>query len=350
VTPPEQLSKISIETIFDQRVRFPRIGGSVTTGVARAVVRNLGPVEWIVEKASHYRLPQPIFGEWHHHPDTFQVVKVLEGGGELRIGHRRFPANAGGLFWVAPRVRHSSIEPAGQFSRLIEMFFRRNVPTPCPAAVRQFPSHIPCDENPDVLITFHQIVKEFALQKPFWQWTVSGLVNHMIFLLARHLESKSSRNELTHVAGYRVDREGVARAVNHIVENYYQPIDLKSLAGVAGMSVNRFSKVFRAVEGTTPIDYVIDFRLKRASELIAERRLTLTQIAEAVGFNSIHHFSNCYKRRLGTSPSGQQARGRRGCPSAGLRNCSARSRAPRRLIISSRSVSTKRWRCARSGT
>jgi transcriptional regulator GlxA family with amidase domain len=132
----------------------------------------------------------------------------------------------------------------------------------------------------------------------------------MISLLARSLETQPPLGESTHVAGYYIDREGVARAVNYIVQNYYHTIELKQLARVAGMSINRFSKVFRAVEGTTPIDYVINFRLRRAAELIAEQRLTLTQIAQAVGFNSIHHFSNCYKRRLGVPPSLQHSQGR----------------------------------------
>jgi AraC-like DNA-binding protein len=306
-TTTDALANISIETIFGQHGPSPRFAATGAPAIGRALAQKMGALEWIVEKASHYRLPYPIFGERHFHPDTFQVVKVIEGEGDLRIGPRRYQANAGGLFWVAPRAWHSSIEPAGQSSRLIEMFFRRNSSTPCPLVVRRFPSHIPCDDNPDVLITFHQIVKEFALRKPFWEWTASNLLNHVIVLLARSIETRASRKELTHVAGYRVDREGVARAVNFIVENYYRPIDLSSLASVAGMSVNRFTKVFRAVEGTTPIDYLIDFRLKRATELMAEQRMTLTQIAEAVGFNSIHHFSNCYKRRLGASPSGQRS-------------------------------------------
>lgn len=278
--------------------------------ISKSMVDKLGPVDWVVDRATHYRLPFPIFGERHYHPDTFQVMKVFEATGQLHIGRRRYRADAGGLFWVAPGVWHSSDQPEKYSTSHLEMFFHRNGRSPIPPIVRRFPSHIPCDENPDVLLCFHQIVKEFTLKKPFWEWTVSGLLDHMISLLTRAIETRTERRETTHVDGYRVDRDGVGRAVNYIVQNYYHPIYLKSLAGIAGMSVNRFSKIFRAVEGTTPIDYLIDFRLKRATELLAEQQMNLTQIAEAVGFNSVHHFSNCYKQRLGASPSMQQPRGK----------------------------------------
>jgi transcriptional regulator GlxA family with amidase domain len=43
-------------------------------------------------------------------------------------------------------------------------------------------------------------------------------------------------------------------------------------------------------------------------EMREERNLTLTQIAAAVGFSSLQHFSSCYKQRMGVSPSVQQPR------------------------------------------
>jgi AraC-like DNA-binding protein len=244
-----------------------------------------------------------IFGHRHRHGDSFQVVKVLEGRGEVVIGKERFAADAGGVFWVPPYTWHESIDPVPSSPRMLDMRIARVASNPGPVPLRRMPYHIPTDHEPAVLVCFHEIVKEYARRRPYWEWTISTLINQFILLLARALETSAALQQASRVAGYRVDTAGVEKALNFIHQNYFQSIDLKQLAGVAGMSVSRFSKLFSAVVGTTPIDYLIDFRLKRASEMIAEERFTLTQIAAAVGFSSIHHFSRCYKQRLGQPPS-----------------------------------------------
>ncbi len=305
-------SSVRVETILDPHPIEPATESPGPSQIPRSkrngkhLLATRAAPEWVIEKAATYVLPISILGPRHYHPNTFQVLKVLEGKGELRIGPFRYPAGQGGIFWIPPKVRHSSVEPTRQLSRLIELFFRRNRSASCPVAIRNFPCHISTDDNPEVLVCFHEIIKEFAQRKWLWEWTASALLNHLIVLLARSIETQADSGGSTRVAGYRIDREGVARGMNHIVQNYYQPIDLKLLARVAGMSVNRFSKVFQAIEGTTPIDFLIDYRLKRASELIATKTLKLTKIAEAVGFGSVHYFSRCYKQRLGVSPSRQR--------------------------------------------
>jgi len=270
-------SHVQVKTILDPHLLEPAPkspGSAKNPGSKRdgkhLLIARVAP-EWVIEKAATYVLPEPILGPRHYHPNSFQVLKVLDGKGELRIGPFRYPADKGGIFWIPPRVRHSSVEPRRQLSRLIELFFRRNNSASHSVAARHFPFHISTDDNPEVLACFHEIIKEFVLRKPLWEWTASALLNHLIVLLARSIKTQADGSGPTRVAGYRIDREGVARGMNHIVQNYYQPIDLKLLARVAGMSVNRFSKVFRAIEGTTPINFLIDFRLKRASELIAGR-------------------------------------------------------------------------------
>ena len=256
-----------------------------------------GKPEWRCEQASLYCVPNDIiFGHRHRHRDFFQVVKVLEGRGEVVIGKERFAADAGGIFWVPPNTWHASVDPVPSSPRMLDMRFARVVSHPGPVPLRRMPYHIATDHEPAVLVCFHEIVKEYARRRPFWEWTISTLIDQFILLLARALETSATSQQASRVAGYRVDTAGVEKALNFIHQNYFHPVQLKQLAGIAGTSVSRFSKLFCAVIGTTAIDYLIDFRLKRASEMIAENRFNLTQIATAVGFSSIHHFSRCYKQ------------------------------------------------------
>lgn len=261
--------------------------------------------EWQLIRASLYCVVEPILGLRHRHADYYQVFKVLEGKGEIEIGGQRFPADGGGVFWIPPNVWHSSRDPANQAPRIIEVRFRRNAKSSNSFPVARFPYTIASDHLPGVLSCFHEIVKEHTLRKPFWEWAASARLNELIALLARAAERRAEARPQSHAGRYRIDSEAVERALHYIHENYFQPVDLRTLSEVAGMSVSRLTKVFRALEGTTPIDYLIDYRLKRASQMMEDGSRTLTQIAEAVGFNSIHHFSSCYKKRVGVPPSRQ---------------------------------------------
>jgi AraC-like DNA-binding protein len=269
-------------------------------------LRASGQPEWGFVRASLYCTMESILGQRHRHKDFFQVFKVLEGEGEIEIGGETYRAGGGGVFWIPPNVWHSSHDPANQSPRIIEIRFVRNARLSSPFQVTKFPYHIDSDHLPGVLSSFHEIVKENTLRKPFWEWAASARLNEMIALLARAVERRSDAASQDHAGRYRIDGEAVERALNYMHLNYFHRIDLEVLSKVAGMSVSRLTKVFRALEGTTPIDYLIEYRLKRATQMMEDGRLTLTQIAESVGFNSIHHFSSCYKKRLGVSPSGHQ--------------------------------------------
>jgi AraC-like DNA-binding protein len=246
-----------------------------------------------------------MLGAPHYHSDFFQVFKVLEGRGVLHIGNQSFDANVGGVFWLPPKTVHWSEDPPNPCPRMIELRFRRVARAPSAFALARLPHHIASDRHPEVLTCFNAIVREFSRQKPFWEWQVSAMLNEFIALLARAVEMQRAGENADLVSGYRVDAEGIARAVSYIHENYFRPMSLGTLARIAGMSVNRFGKLFRGMEETSPIDYLIEFRLRRAAELAAERRLTLTQIASAVGFSSVHHYSHCHKKRFGVPPSGR---------------------------------------------
>ncbi len=263
--------------------------------------------EWLVTKAAHYCAPGGIIGQIHLHQNEYQVFKViecrgLEGSKVLNIGKESFGAEAitEGLFWIPPGVRHWSEDLPESSPRMIELRFRRTSKDPNPFRPERFPYHLATDRFPEVLECLNSVIREMVRQKLHWEWTCSALVSALVALAAR---AQMSPPQLERVAGYRVETEGISKALNFIHENYFESIELKELARLSGMSVSRFSKLFTIVEGTTPIDYLIGFRLKKATDLITERDLALTQAAVTVGFSSLQHFSHCYKQRFGIAPS-----------------------------------------------
>jgi AraC family transcriptional regulator len=105
-------------------------------------------------------------------------------------------------------------------------------------------------------------------------------------------------------------------AIDHIVGHLHEPVRLRDLSRVAMLSPFHFHRVFQALVGATPADFVMRLRLKDALALMSRTRPpSLTTIALRCGFSSSSDFSRCFKRRFGVAPSSfdvrawRQARG-----------------------------------------
>jgi len=96
--------------------------------------------------------------------------------------------------------------------------------------------------------------------------------------------------------------EAIIRAKRFIQSNFHKPINLEEIADAACLSKSHFCRVFKEETGFTPIEYVNFIRLEKAMTLLWYSNYTLTEIAEHVGFSSIHYFSRSFKKHNGVSP------------------------------------------------
>ena len=77
---------------------------------------------------------------------------------------------------------------------------------------------------------------------------------------------------------------------------------LPTLARKAGMSRSSFARTFKATVGTSPIDYLIQWRMMLASKRLVDGGLPISAIARSVGYESEAAFSTAFKREMGCSP------------------------------------------------
>jgi AraC-like DNA-binding protein len=257
---------------------------------------------WQVMKAAAYRVNAPILGPEHHHRDQYQVFSVSDAQGTLHIGGQAFDARLAGIFWIPPGTPHASEQPPACCPHMVEVRFRPNRARLKAWGAPEFPYHIQTRSFPQVPDLLRRIVDEYWGRKSYWQWTVSALIDQFVIELIRALSATTELKD-RHAYGYRVDPEGIERAVHFIHEHYAEPIELEALARAAAMSVSRFAKTFKAMTGKRPIEYLIEFRLQRAMEMLRDGDWTISQVSEAVGFNSIHYFSRSFRKCFGVPPS-----------------------------------------------
>ena len=100
----------------------------------------------------------------------------------------------------------------------------------------------------------------------------------------------------------------LARALTALHDAPGKPWTLDNLADVAGMSRTRFAALFRAVVGTTPIDYLAHWRMMIAQSMLRQGK-SVKAVAAAVGYDSPAALSRSFARIVGVSPRAWSAFG-----------------------------------------
>lgn len=100
----------------------------------------------------------------------------------------------------------------------------------------------------------------------------------------------------------------LAPVLDWLTANLHKSVDIPGLAKRAGMTSRTFARRFREQTGTTPIQWLLTSRIRRAQELIETSSASIDQIAAAAGFESPVTFRARFQRLVGLSPSAYRRR------------------------------------------
>jgi len=93
------------------------------------------------------------------------------------------------------------------------------------------------------------------------------------------------------------------RVSTYIHEYYYQSLSISSLAEQNNVNRNRLSYVFRKYAGMGPAEYLLNYRINIAQEMLFTSDASVQQIAQTVGIDDPFYFSRVFKKQLGISPT-----------------------------------------------
>lgn len=99
------------------------------------------------------------------------------------------------------------------------------------------------------------------------------------------------------------EARGLEAAVDLIEHRLTEPPSSEELAEVAHFSVRHFARRFRAAYGCTPHDYITARRFALARQLLSQERLSVTHVADELGFGSVATFSRWFSQQAGLSPT-----------------------------------------------
>lgn len=135
---------------------------------------------------------------------------------------------------------------------------------------------------------------EWKERKDGYKWVIRSYFLSLITYL--------SRNFSLAVTGSSPKVQDIVNTVSFIHENLTAKITLSSLASMACLSERQYTRIFKEVYGTSPIDYVIDCRLTLACRMIKNTQKSMLDISMACGFGDKVSFSRLFKNRYHITP------------------------------------------------
>jgi AraC-like DNA-binding protein len=124
---------------------------------------------------------------------------------------------------------------------------------------------------------------------------------HARLLLGPHAEP------LQRLLWHETTASRIFAATRAIQSDLARPLAVGDLAQQVGMSSSAFFEHFKAVTGTSPLQYQKDLRLLRARESLRQTDAKVSDIAFAVGYESSAQFSREYARKFGVPPRQDRA-------------------------------------------
>jgi len=125
--------------------------------------------------------------------------------------------------------------------------------------------------------------------------TIEDLTDIIHTIVDRVSGTISSFRGIPHAAALR-------KAENFILENFTRKISLKEIAGIAGLSPPYFSTIFKEEMGENLSKYLNRLRVEKASRLLLETEMSLSEIAACCCFEDQSWFSKIFKAYTGISP------------------------------------------------
>lgn len=145
-----------------------------------------------------------------------------------------------------------------------------------------------------------EAVKKAYFDTPVVSQKKLDSMTHLLSVFADHLAMKGNQITLQKV---NAEPPVITKAKQYIEEHHTEEISLGQVASAVHTSTFYFCKLFKRITGVNFTEYVSRVRAEKAKNLLLNPNLRISEIAYAVGFQSLTHFNRIFKKIVGQSPT-----------------------------------------------
>lgn len=238
-------------------------------------------------------------GDWHSVPHTHnhtELFFIVSGKGQFLIQDQFFPVGINNLVIINPNVLHTEDSLNAQPLEYIVLGIDGIELANDENSNGQF-SILDHMESVEISGCLRNILREMEQKNTGYEDVCQAYMEILIIRLMRST-TLSVPSEPQISSGNRQ----CAAVRRYIDLHFKEPLTLEQLAEESHMNKYYLSHSFKREYGTSPINYMISRRIEESKYLLAETDLSMTQIAQLLGFSSLSYFSQVFRRTQSVSP------------------------------------------------
>lgn len=146
-----------------------------------------------------------------------------------------------------------------------------------------------------------QLLREIEINDPLSGDYIRCYLKMLLLTVLRDTNGKKKR--LKTPLALRNENTIVSRTLQYIAEHVYDKLSVDIVARDTGVSASHLTALFHRQMNISPGEYIRRVKLEESKALIREGKMNFSQIAAALNYSTIHHFSRQFKDNFGVSPS-----------------------------------------------
>jgi AraC-like DNA-binding protein len=247
-----------------------------------------------------------------------QMVYVHKGKGRIKIGEKMYTAKTGDVFFYGPGVSHSFyadevdpylltgfhfdftshyktlLFPIGPFATHL---YKGELATETIefADFIGFPEHINLSAHTRLRELIFEMLKEFEEGKIYNEGYINSLFHAFLIII--------SRNVLIREVDPNSKDEVVNQVIRFIQDHFTESLTNECIAARFHFHQNYLNQLMVAHTGVPIRQYLIDFRIRKALDMLLNTRFSIIEIAKKVGYEDSHYFSRVFKKKTGLTPA-----------------------------------------------
>lgn len=241
--------------------------------------------------------------DWTVH-DFAKLLHVLDGRGRLRTPGGGYALEAGRM----------AVVPAGQKHRIADetplslhvLCLRRGILPP-----GEVPSACHSAAHPALGALgqriFREMLYEQTTRQPGWESSLTGLA---LTLWSGWVRWRAARLGAAFLPASESSHRRVQAYIEELRREFHRREPLAGAARRCGLGVRRFTQIFRAITGSSWLEFVRNLRIAHARRLLEDTPRSIASICFECGFEDLSNFYRAFRRAERTSP--QRWRARRG--------------------------------------
>ena len=248
--------------------------------------------------------------EMHTH-DFYEVNIVLAGGGTHCIENSRFKATPGDVFVIPPNIAHAYCDTNGL--EVYHILLQKSFLSHNSSETKKVEGFLQLTEIEPILRSnfsnsyfLHLNRSQLELFKnettflnnSLFPWEENAPMKYhtiwkILFWFSDMLSTQISTNQ-----GYSMQKNEsqIIKSLEYLHKNYAEKITIDTLAKEVFLSRSTFLRYFYNICGTSPIEYLNNYRCKKAIELMETKKFSKTEIAHNCGFYDLSHMERMLKK------------------------------------------------------